>query len=352
MIDRKHLSQEDEARCEEISSLKRQWGEQLIILTHHYQRAEVVAFHDFVGDSYQLAASARDAEAARYIVFCGVRFMAEAAEVLRRDSQVVIHPAPEAGCPLADYAPVEKADEAWQAISEIKGAEAVMPLVYMNSSVELKGMVGRNGGSVCTSSNAGRAFEWGLSQRQAVFFFPDEHLGRNTARGLGIEPGLCVVWDPDQANGGIEPDTLRQAKVILWKGHCHVHTDFTTEQIANARTKLPEAKIFVHPECRQEVVMAADGAGSTSYLVSQVEKATKGSTIIIGTEVNLVSRLAMEHPELKVIPLARSLCPNMFRISLKRLLDSLRSIPHPEVVKVNQADKQDAQLALTRMLSI
>jgi len=222
----------------------------------------------------------------------------------------------------------------------------------MNSLAELKAFVGRHGGSVCTSSNARRAFEWGFEQRPVVFFFPDEHLGRNTARGMGIEPERVMLWDPDQPGGGIPTDELERARVILWKGHCHVHTHFTPGMIVAAREKYPGARVVVHPECTAEVVMAADGAGSTSYLVKQVIEAEPGSTLVIGTEINLVSRLAREHPGCTVVPLDRSLCPNMFRISLKKLLDSVRSLPDPEVVEVPENIKRDARLALDRMLSL
>jgi quinolinate synthase len=347
------LSQQDLAYRDEIRALKAKWGQELVIQTHHYQRAEVVALNDFVGDSYQLAKNARDAQGARYIVFCGVRFMAEAADVLRRASQVVVHPDPQSGCPLADYAPAEQAEDAWDAIARIRGPEAVMPLVYMNSSAELKAMVGRHGGSVCTSSNAPRAFEWGFGQRQVVFFFPDEHLGRNTANRLGIAPDQVVVWDPTSADGGLEVGAIERARVILWKGYCHVHTHFTVEQIRQARQSHPGCKVVVHPECPVEVVAAADGNGSTSYLVQQAEQAPPGSTLVIGTEINLIARLASGHPDKTILPLARSLCPNMFRISLKKLRDAVASLPDPlEVVRLAEDVKADARLALDRMLSI
>ena len=337
---------------EEIQKLKAKWGKELILLAHHYQRHEIADLGDRLGDSYQLAQAASEAEEARFIVFCGVKFMAEAAEILRRDNQVVVHPAEEAGCPLADFAPTDQAEEAWEHIAGVRGADSVMPLVYMNSSAALKAMVGRYGGSVCTSSNAGRAFEWGFKEREVVFFFPDEHLGRNSARGVGIPPEQVVVWDPEQAGGGIDEQDLKEAKAILWKGFCHVHTAFVPQDIQQARERFPDARVLVHPECPAEVVIAADGNGSTAYLVKEVENAEPGSTLVIGTEINLVSRLARDHQDRTVIPLKRSLCPNMFRISPKRLLDSLRSLPEPEVVTLSEEVKKDAKLALERMLSI
>jgi quinolinate synthase len=337
---------------EEVQDLKAKWGKEIILLAHHYQRHEIADLGDRLGDSYELARAASEAERARFIVFCGVRFMAEAAEIVRRENQVVIHPAAEAGCPLADMAPVDRAEEAWEHIAGVRGADKVMPLVYMNSSAKLKAMVGRYGGSVCTSSNAGRAFEWGFKEREAVFFFPDEHLGRNSARGVGIPEEQVVVWDPKQEGGGIEEKALKGARAILWKGYCHVHTAFVPEDIQQARERFPEARVLVHPECPEEVVKIADGAGSTAYLVKAVENAEPGSTLVIGTEINLVSRLARDHHARTVIPLKRSLCPNMFRISAKRLLDSLRSLPEPEVVTLPKEVKKDAKLALERMLSI
>ena len=337
---------------EEIQKLKAKWGKEIILLAHHYQRHEIADLGDRLGDSYQLAKAASEAEEARFIIFCGVRFMAEAAEILRRETQVVVHPAEEAGCPMADMAPLDQAEEAWDYIAGVRGADKLMPLVYMNSSAALKAMVGRHGGSVCTSSNAPRAFEWGFKNREVVFFLPDEHLGRNTARGVGIPPEQVVVWDPAQEGGGIEPEALKNAKAILWKGYCHVHTNFVPEDIQEARKRFPEARVLVHPECPAEVVTIADGAGSTAFLVKEVENAEPGSTLVIGTEINLVSRLARDHQDRTVIPLKRSLCPNMFRISPQRLLDSLRSLPDPEVVTLPEEVKKDAKLALERMLSI
>jgi quinolinate synthase len=346
------LTEVENGYIAEIEAIKKQWGDELVILTHHYQRPEIVAQNDFVGDSFQLAAQGRDSQKARFIVFCGVRFMAEAAEILRRDEQVVLHPVAEAGCPLADFAPLEQAEEAWEHIASVRGAGAVMPLVYMNSSAELKALVGHHGGSVCTSSNTARAFEWAFEQRAVVFFFPDQHLGNNTALGLGVDPAQIVRWNPAQPSGGIAAEDLRQARVILWDGYCHVHTAFTPEQIAQARVKHPGARVVVHPECPSAVVAAADGAGSTAYLVKQAASAKPGSTLVIGTEINLIVRLADEHPDLTIVPLHRSLCPNMFRISPKRLLDSLKTLPHPEVIKVPEEVKVDARLALERMLSL
>ncbi|MBN2496438.1 MAG: quinolinate synthase NadA [Deltaproteobacteria bacterium] len=336
-----------------IRDLKKRWGPELILLAHHYQRPEVAALGDRLGDSYELARDARDAREARFIVFCGVRFMAEAAEVLRRDEQVVLHPEPSAGCPLADFASVEQATEAWRGLSEILGDEsALMPLVYMNSSAGMKAFTGARGGAVCTSSNAPRAFEWGLRQRRAVLFMPDEHLGRNTCRKLGLAPREIVLYDPYTPGGGLEPERIRAARAVLWKGYCHVHTAFTVEDVAWAREKHPEGRILVHPECPEPVVACVDGSGSTSYLVREVAAAAPGSTLIIGTEVSLVDRLAAEHADRKVLPLRRSLCFNMSRITLAHVRAVCEALPGGEPLCLPEEVKRDAFKALERMLAI
>ncbi len=337
---------------DEIQDLKARWGEQLLILAHHYQRNEITDVAHRLGDSYELSSYAAKNDRAKFVVFCGVRFMAEAAETLRRPNQIVVHPAPHAGCPMADMAPVDKAREAWKTILEVRGEKQVTPLVYMNSSTELKAMVGRHGGSVCTSSNAHKAFQWGFSQRNVIFFFPDEHLGRNTANKLSIPPHRLVVWDPALPQGGLTEQDLKNAKVVLWKGFCHVHTAFEIGDIEKARAMYPRAKILVHPECTQEVVNLADDSGSTSQLIRMVEQAGPGSTCVIGTEINLIGRLAREYADRTIVPLKRSLCGNMFRIGPKNLFESLQSLPNPEPVKVDEKAKQEAKTALERMLSI
>ena len=337
---------------EAIQETRKRLGDELIILAHHYQRPEITALADRLGDSYELAKAARDATAAKHIVFCGVRFMAEAAEVLRRPEQRVYHPESSAGCPLADFADPAPVAAAWAQIQHARGTEAVMPLVYMNSSAELKAFVGKNGGAVCTSSNAGRAFEWALKEREALFFLPDEHLGRNTMAQMGIPAEQVVLWDPVSPEGGVDPERLRQARVILWKGYCHVHTAFTVEDVAWARQQYPQARILVHPECPQPVVQAVDGAGSTSYLVDEVAKAAPGSTLIIGTEMHLVMRLGAQYSDRQVLPLRKSLCFNMARIDLANLRASLEMLPEGRPVELAESLKSDARLSLERMLAI
>jgi quinolinate synthase len=326
-------------------------GPDVLLLTHHYQRAGIVALGHRVGDSYELARAAAENQNARTIVFCGVRFMAEAAEVLRREEQRVIHPEPLAGCPMADMADEGQADGAWRALAATGAADTV-PVVYMNSSAALKAWVGERGGCVCTSSNAHRAFEWALSRAPRVLFFPDEHLGRNTARRLGMADAEMVLWDPAAPGGGVSPEALARARVVLWKGFCHVHTAFTVAQVRAARDRWPGARVLVHPECLSEVVQAADGAGSTSFLVRAVAEAEPGSTLVIGTEINLVSRLAAQYPDRTVLPLHRSLCPNMYRLSPEKLLDTLENLDDQPPVEMPARIKASAKLALQRMLEL
>ncbi|NMB75809.1 MAG: quinolinate synthase NadA [Myxococcales bacterium] len=326
-------------------------GPDVLLLTHHYQRAGVVALGHRVGDSYELARAAAENRQARTVVFCGVRFMAEAAEVLRREEQRVVHPEPLAGCPMADMADASLAETAWRAL-EAAGAHGTIPVVYMNSSAQLKAWVGERGGCVCTSSNSERAFVWALARARRLLFLPDEHLGRNTARRMGIAEAEMALWDPKTPAGGVTPEALARARVVLWKGFCHVHTAFTVEQVRAARERFPGARVLVHPECTSDVVLAADGSGSTSYLVRAAAEAAPGSTLVIGTEINLVSRLAAEYPDRTIVPLARSLCPNMYRLSPERLLTVLEDLDAQPSVEVPAKEKASARLALHRMLEL
>lgn len=326
-------------------------GPDVLLLTHHYQRAEVVALGHRVGDSYELARAAAENRLARTVVFCGVRFMAEAAEVLRREDQRVVHPEPLAGCPMADMADASQAEIAWRAL-EAAGAKDLLPVVYMNSSAQLKAWVGERGGCVCTSSNAQRAFVWALARSRRLMFLPDEHLGRNTARGMGIPESETVLWDPKLPGGGVAPSALTRARLVLWKGFCHVHTAFTVEQVRAARERWPGARVLVHPECPSEVVLAADGSGSTAYLVRAAAEAAPGSTLVIGTEINLVSRLAAHYPDRTIVPLSRSLCPNMYRLSPEKLLAVLENLAVQPSVEVPAHVKAGALLSLQRMLDL
>lgn len=326
-------------------------GSRLVILAHHYQRKEVVALSDFKGDSYGLSKRASQ-QNCELIAFCGVHFMAESADVLTRDEQRVYLPNMAARCPMADMADAAEVEVAWESLESGLGPGQVLPVLYVNSVVELKAFCGRHGGSVCTSSNARAVMEWALNRCGRILFLPDEHLGRNTGKRLGIGKEETVVWDPGQPNGGVDPDLLRRARLILWKGYCHVHTWFSVEHIEAVRKAFPQVKVVVHPECTEEVVDAADAAGSTEFIVNYVQSAPAGSVIAVGTEINLVNRLALENPDKRVFELSRSLCPNMFRINLKNLLWTLETFDDSTLVRVDPALKPDARTALDRMLKI
>lgn len=337
---------------DKIIKIKHELGNELVILTHHYQRKDIVDLGDHRGDSFALAQRAARDENAKYIVFCGVHFMAESAAILAKDDQVVQIPDMNAGCWMADMADAVIVDRAWQEVAAIVGEENITPLAYMNSDATIKAHCGRHQGAVCTSSNAARAFEWALNQREKIFFFPDEHLGRNTAMAMNIPEDQVLVWDPEQPLGGNTPDQIARSKVLLWKGYCLVHTRFTPEQIRNMRDNFPDASIVVHPECTHEVVRMADACGSTSFIVRYVTDAPADSTIIIGTEINLIKRLAAEHPDKKILPLHDSFCPNMYKINLKNLLHTLTHIGSANVVTVDDAIKKDAFIALENMLNL
>jgi quinolinate synthase len=337
---------------DKIIKIKKALGNSLIILAHHYQRKEIVDLGDYRGDSFALSQKAAEDKKAKYIVFCGVHFMAESAAILAQPHQSVQLPEMSAGCWMADMADNYIVEKAWNEVIEITGNDSVIPLVYMNSDAEIKAHCGRHGGAVCTSSNAPDAFRWAFKRGEKIFFFPDEHLGRNTGNLLGIPKKEMILWDPDKPFGGNSLERIENAKVILWKGHCLVHTRFNTDQIKQARDDFPDAKIVVHPECTEDVVALADATGSTSYIVKYVSEASPGSTIIIGTEINLIKRLAHEHKNKKVLPLYNSLCPNMYKINLENLLATLENIGKKNIVEVSEDIKKEAALALKRMLSL
>jgi len=335
-----------------IAEVRQRLGDRVIILTHHYQRPELVALGDIRGDSYELSKKAAEASA-EWIVFCGVHFMAQAAAVLARPEQVVFHPNPNAGCPMADMASGAEVARALDEIGRVQGGRRQVPLTYMNTLANVKAIVGERGGAVCTSSNAPRAFEWAYERGDTVLFVPDEHLGRNTARRLEIAPDEMALYDPRAGElGGLSEAELARARLVLWAGYCHVHTWFSVEQVAAARQRWPGCEVHVHPECRAEVVEQADGAGSTGYLVKVAQEAAPGATIVIGTEINLVNRLAAEHPEKNIHPLDRSLCPNMYRITARHLLTTLERLPDHNQVSVRDDERDGARLALQRMLEL
>ena len=347
-----------------IRAAKHSLGERLVILGHFYQRDEVIQYADFVGDSYQLAQAARSRPNAEAIVFCGVHFMAETADMLSRPDQAVILPNLAAGCSMADMADVDSVTECWEQLESVLGTEPdaagrqpVIPVTYMNSSAALKGFCGARGGIVCTSSNASAVLEWAFQRGQRVLFFPDQHLGRNTARAMGIPPEQIPMWDPRKPLGGLHETVLREAKVILWHGYCSVHKRFTVEQIADARRRYPGVRVIVHPECPSGVVDAADESGSTDYIVKAIAAAPAGTTFAIGTEINLVQRLATQYPQHTIFCLDPVICPcsTMYRIHPGYLAWVLEALERGEVlnrIRVPEEVAVPARVALERMLEV
>jgi len=342
----------EEEQIEAVKAEKAKRGKQLIILGHHYQRDSIVDVSDHRGDSFALARVAASSKTAKYLVFCGVHFMAESARILATPQQRVFLPNHSAGCPMADMADIGDVEYAWQVIENELGNDPAVPITYINSSVDIKAFCGKHGGAVCTSSNANKVLSWALESGKNVMFFPDEHLGRNTANALGIPGGEQMLWDPHQsADEGVR-SSLKNARVILWKGYCHVHTHFTVAHVEEIRNRYPEAKIIVHPECPQEVIALVDDAGSTHYIVNYVKKAPPGTQIAIGTEINLVSRLAHDHPDKTIMPLSRSLCHNMYKINPGVLLHTLENLPNVGEIIVDDAIASDARKALEKMLEL
>jgi len=355
-VPRSYFKLPAEERDERIWALRRQLGEKLVVLGHHYQRDEVIQFADFRGDSFKLSQEAAGRSEADFILFCGVHFMAESADILSAPHQQVILPNLEAGCSMADMAKAEDVQTAWDALAGL-GIDGVVPITYMNSAAALKAFCGRNGGIVCTSSNAGRVFDWAFGRGEKLFFFPDEHLGRNTGVKKGIPVDEMVVWDPFLPLGGNTAEALRRAKVILWKGYCSVHARFTVEQIAQARAEHPGVNVIVHPECRLEVVQAADCDGSTEFIIDTVRAAPAGTTWAVGTEINLVKRLDAELPDKRVFCLDPVICPcsTMYRVHPAYVLWSLEHLAAGRVVnriRVEPAVARDALVALDRMLAV
>ncbi len=342
----------DEDLIEGIKEIKEEYGERLVILGHHYQRKEIVHLSDYRGDSLALARRAASLEKAEFIVFCGVEFMVETAAMLCRPEQVVIHPAPNAGCPLADMATLADVTRAWGDIASVVNIKRVIPITYVNSSSEIKAFCGERDGIICTSSNAKEVIEWALGQGERFLFMPDENLGRNSCNALEIPRDRMVVWDQTLPSGGCDAEAIQRSKAILWKGYCHVHTDFTLQQVKLARENYAGCRVVVHPECPEEVVDAADANGSTAFIVKYVEDAPADSTIVIGTEINLVSRLADENPDKKVVELSCSPCPDMAQVNLRNLYWALKNIGKVNVIEVDERIKASARVALERMLAI
>ncbi|CAL9551355.1 Quinolinate synthase A [Streptomyces sp. enrichment culture] len=339
---------------------KERLGERVFVLGHHYQRDEVIQFADVTGDSFKLARDAAARPDAEYIVFCGVHFMAESADILTTDDQRVILPDLAAGCSMADMATAEQVAEAWDVLTEAGVAERTVPVSYMNSSADIKAFTGRHGGTICTSSNAERALRWAFGQGEKVLFLPDQHLGRNTAvRDLGLSLEDCVVYNPHKPNGGLTAQQLRDAKMILWRGHCSVHGRFSLESVEDVRARVPGVNVLVHPECRHEVVAAADYVGSTEYIINTLDAAPAGSKWAIGTELNLVRRLAnryaAEGKEIVFLDRTVCFCSTMNRIDLPHLVWTLEALAEGRTVNRITVDPQTekyAKLALEQMLAL
>lgn len=347
-----------------IRAAKHALGDRLVILGHYYQRDEVIRYADFVGDSFQLAQAARSRPDAEAIVFCGVHFMAETADMLSRPDQAVVLPNLAAGCSMADMADIDSVMDCWEELVQVFGSEPdhsgrapVIPVTYMNSSASLKAFCGDNGGVVCTSSNAPAVLRWAFERGQRVLFFPDQHLGRNTGKALGIELDQMPTWKPGEPMGGLDSDTLRKARIILWHGFCSVHKRFTVDQIKLARLRHPGVRVIVHPECTMDVVDAADEYGSTDLIRKRIEAAPPGSIFAVGTEINMVQRLANEHPEQQIFCLDSIICPcsTMYRIHPSYLAWVLEGLTRGEFlnrITVPENIAVSARVALDRMLSL
>ncbi|MFO7592061.1 MAG: quinolinate synthase NadA [Acidimicrobiia bacterium] len=340
-----------------IEDAKAALGDRLLILGHHYQRPEVIKWADLRGDSFKLAQWAAERDEADTIVFCGVHFMAEAADVLTAPHQRVILPDVNAGCSMADMADIDQVEQAWEEIAAITDIDRVVPITYMNSSAALKAFVGEHGGAVCTSSNARAIIEWGFERGDKILFFPDQHLGRNTAHQMGYDESHMQVWNPHRDLGGLDQAAVKDATFLLWKGHCTVHQRFLPEHVHSFRAEHPEGEVIVHPECRHEVAELADKVGSTERIMEWVDAAPAGAAIAIGTEIHMVQRLASEHPDKTISSLDPLVCPcaTMFRIDAPHLAWCLEHLVAGEVV--NQIVVPDdvaewARVALQRMLDI
>jgi quinolinate synthase len=346
----------DNALDDRIARAKARLGHDIVILGHHYQRDEVVKFADFRGDSLKLSFQASQAEG-RYIVFCGVHFMAESADILRREHQTVILPDLNAGCSMADMADIGQVETCWSELSSLLDSRKIVPITYMNSTAAIKAFTGEHGGSICTSSNAAAVMNWAFEGGEKVLFLPDEHLGRNTGHRMSFPLDQMIVWDPYQDFGGNTPEAIRNARIILWKGYCSVHQRFTPQQVECVRRQHPGIRVIVHPECRFEVAEAADQIGSTEGIIKAIQASPAGTEWAVGTEIHLVNRLRKELKNHKVMSLDPSVCvcTTMFRITPQHLLWALENLGEGNVVNrisVDERTRHHARVALDRMLSL
>ena len=340
-----------------IAEVRAALGKRLVILGHHYQRDEIIKYADLRGDSFKLSQYAASNEDAEHIIFCGVHFMAETADILSAPHQKVILPNMTAGCSMADMAQIDDVLDCWDDLQNVLGEDSITPITYMNATASIKALCGRNGGIVCTSTNAPATFRWALGQRKRILFLPDQHLGRNTGLKMGIALEDMLVWNPFKPLGGHTEEALRQAKLILWQGHCSVHTRFTVAQIEQARERYPGVKVVVHPECTMEVVDDADCNGSTEYIVKVISESPPGSVWAVGTEINLVNRIGTENPDKTVISLDPVVCPcsTMYRIHpayLSWVLDGLNEGVVVNQIAVEEETAEQARVALDRMLTV
>jgi quinolinate synthase len=347
----------DEDLASRIAAAKETLGERLFILGHHYQRDEIIQFADARGDSYRLSVLAQERPEAEYIVFCGVHFMAESADILTGDHQQVILPDLNAGCSMADMADIDQVEEAWETLEQVIDIDRLVPITYMNSSAALKAFVGRHGGAVCTSTNAHAVLEWAFTQGDKVLFFPDQHLGRNTGVAMGYGLDEMQLWDPRRDLGGLTEAEAKEAKFLLWKGHCSIHQRFSAERVADFRAEHPDGLVVIHPEAPYEAIQAADEVGSTDFIIKTVEAAPAGTTIAIGTEIHLVNRLAAEHPDKTVVSLDPLICPcsTMNRIDLPHLAWVLEELVAGRVqnrITVDTDTARSAKTALEQMIRI
>ena len=346
----------DNTLDERIFAAKAKLGKDVVILGHHYQRDEVVKFADFRGDSLKLSQQAAEVDA-KYVIFCGVHFMAESADILRRGSQVVVLPDLSAGCSMADMADIGQVEACWNELSGVTDTKKIIPVTYMNSTAAIKSFTGEQGGSVCTSSNAAAVMKWAFERGEKVLFLPDEHLGRNTGYRMGIPLDEMIVWDPYEELGGNSTEAIAKARVILWKGYCSVHQRFTAEQVARVRSQHPGIRVIVHPECRFEVAQAADEIGSTEGIIRAIKAGKPGTKWAVGTEIHMVNRLSKELTDRQVMSLDSSVCvcTTMFRITPVHLLWALENLGAGKIVNqisVDERTRHFARAALDRMLSL
>ena len=356
-IPEEYMHLDARALDERIGEARKALGRKVVILGHHYQREEVIKYADLQGDSFKLSQHAAAQAEAGYILFCGVHFMAETADVLSQEHQRVILPNMSAGCSMADMADTDDVLDCWDDLTEVLGPGGIVPVTYMNSTAAIKALCGRNGGIVCTSSNAPAIVSWAYEQAPRVLFLPDEHLGRNTAIKLGIPLEEVALWNPFKPLGGLSPEQLREAKMVVWRGHCAVHTRFRVKQIEAARERFPSVRVIVHPECTTEVVQAADENGSTEQIIKSVTASPPGSVWAIGTEINLVHRLALSNPDKTVFCLDPVVCPcsTMYRIHPAYVAWALEELAKGNVVNqvaVDDETKAEARVSLQRMLDV